>query len=85
MSGCDAGAVDDVGGQEHLHLAGDLRGRLVGGVALVAERGADPLGDAVEAVAAELERHEQRLLRALHLSGTSRPSARLSCFSASTR
>ena len=59
--------VGDVGGEEDLHLARDLLDRLVGGLALVAERGADPLGDEVEPVAAPLERDQQRLVRAAHL------------------
>ena len=61
MNGAHARLVVDVGGEEDLHLAGDLLDRLVGGLALVAERGADPLGDVVQAVAAPLERDQQRL------------------------
>ena len=45
-----------------------LLDRGVGGVALVAERGADLLGDLVEPVAAPLERDQRRLLGALHLA-----------------
>src|ERR687886_629869 len=64
-----AGLVGDVGGQEDLHLAGDLLDRLVRGVTRVAERRADALRDVVQAVAAPLERGQQRLLGALHLVG----------------
>ena len=41
MSGDDARCVDHVGGEEGLHLAGDLADRRVGGSPVVAERGAD--------------------------------------------
>ena len=61
--------VGDVGGEEDLHLAGDLLDRLVGRVARVTERGPDPLGDVVEPVAPPLERRQQRLVRAVHLVG----------------
>ena len=69
IAGMHARLVVHVGREEDLHLAGDRLDRLVGGLALVAERGPDPLRDEVQAVAAPLERHQQRLVRAAHLVG----------------
>ena len=64
----DALAVDHVGGEEHLHRAGDLVDRAVGRLGVRAQRGADLARDLLEPVAAHLHRDQERALRRGHVA-----------------
>ena len=78
--------VDHVGGEEDLHLAGDLLDRLVGRVALVAERGADPLRRCSPARrGATRARSAATAARRASRRGRRGASACVSCWSACTR
>src|SRR5262249_47926868 len=62
----DALGVDDVGGEKVLHVAGDLRARLL---ALFAQRGGQQRRQLGQPFGAEVQREQQVALRGGHFAG----------------